>query len=96
MSDIRQESFWTNLVKKIAAIIFKSVGLKNQAASHHQHVVPHDQGWAIKGEGNSRYTEIFDRQSAAIERATEIAENYKADVIIHGKDGTIRDRRSYR
>ncbi|MFT7544348.1 MAG: hypothetical protein ACI8YO_001128, partial [Gammaproteobacteria bacterium] len=34
-------------------------------------------------------------QDDAIDRARDIAVNYKSDVIIHGKDGRIRDRRSY-
>jgi uncharacterized protein YdaT len=59
-------------------------------------VVPHPEGWAVKGEGNERYTGIFDYQDEAIERAKDIAYNYRADVIIHRQDGTIRDRISYR
>ena len=58
-------------------------------------MVPHEEGWAVKGAGNERYIEIFRTQSEAIERAKEIARNYKSDVIIHKKDGKIRDRYSY-
>ena len=32
----------------------------------------------------------------AIERAKDIAQNYRSSVIIHRKDGTIRDRISYK
>jgi len=59
-------------------------------------VVPHEEGWAVKGEGNEKYTYITNLQSEAIERAREIAINYRADVIIHRADGSIRDRMSYR
>lgn len=95
MSDIRDQSFWTSLVRKVLKILFKSAGFKSTASTRNQHVVPHTEGWAIKGEGNQRYTDIFDTQSEAINRARQIAINYRSDVIIHGKDGTIRDRRSY-
>lgn len=71
------------------------MGVKTRPATHNQHVVPHDEGWAIKGEGNERYTAVYDYQDDAIKRAKDIARNYKSDVIIHRKDGTIRDRLSY-
>lgn len=95
MSDIRESNFWINLLKKIAGIILKNMGVRTSPATHHQHVVPHPEGWAVKGEGNEKYTAIYPYQEDAIERAREIARGYRADVIIHRKDGTIRDRISY-
>ncbi|MCO6489063.1 MAG: DUF2188 domain-containing protein [Phaeodactylibacter sp.] len=62
---------------------------------NHQHVVPHPEGWAVKGEGNERYTAIYKYQDDAIQRAKDIARNCRADVIIYRQDGTIRDRISY-
>ena len=96
MADINSSSFWSNLFKKILRIVFKNAGLRNRPPTHHQHVVPHPEGWAVKGEGNERYTGIFDYQDEAIQRARDIAINYGSDVIIHREDGTIRDRMSYR
>lgn len=90
-----KQNFWLNLLKKIARIIAKDMGGSTKN-SQHQHVVPHEEGWAVKGEGNERYSGVFDTQKQAIKRAREIAENYKSDVIIHGKDGSIRDRMSYK
>lgn len=89
-----ESNFWVNLLKKVLSIIFKNLGMTNSSRAKHQHVVPHEEGWAIKGEGNTKYTGVFDRQSDAIDRAKEIARNYNADVIIHSSDGTIRDRLS--
>lgn len=60
-----------------------------------QHVVPHEDGWAIKGEGNQRATEVHDTQADAIERAREIARKQGSEVVIHRRDGTIRDSDSY-
>ncbi len=96
MSDLREGKFWTNLLRKIIEIILKNLGVRTRPPTHHQHVVPHPEGWAVKGEGNERYTGVFDYQDDAIDRAREIAQNYGSDVIIHRKDGSIRDRRSYR
>lgn len=95
MSDIRESNFWLSLLKKIIKIILKSMGVRTTAPTHNQHVVPHPEGWAVKGAGNEKYTAVYDRQDEAIERARDIAINYRSSVIIHRKDGTIRDRMSY-
>lgn len=60
-----------------------------------QHVVPNNDKWAIKGEGNSKYTKITQTQGEAIEIAREIARNQQSELVIHRKDGTIRDKDSY-
>ncbi len=60
-----------------------------------QHVVPHDGGWAVQGEGNSRATAVHDTQSAAIEQARDIARNNQSEILIHGRNGQIRERDSY-
>jgi len=96
MAKITERKFWTDLLEKILKILHKSAGGRTTKRTNHQHVVPYeDNDWAVKGEGNVKYTATFDTQEQAIRRATEIAKNYKADVIIHRRDGTIRDRRSY-
>jgi uncharacterized protein YdaT len=60
-----------------------------------QHVVPHEDGWAIRGEGNQRVTSVHDTQREAADRAREIARNQSSEVVIHRRDGTIRDSDSY-
>lgn len=60
-----------------------------------QHVVPHPDGWAIKGAGNSKATKVVDTQAEAINFAREIAKNQKSEVVIHRPDGRIRDKDSY-
>jgi uncharacterized protein YdaT len=60
-----------------------------------QHVVPHEDGWAVRGEGNQRVTSVHDTQGEATERAREIARNQRSEVVIHRRDGTIRDSDSY-
>ena len=59
------------------------------------HVVPHPEGWATKTEGASRAGVVVDTQREAIERAREQAERQGVEVVIHRKDGTIRDSDSY-
>jgi uncharacterized protein YdaT len=63
--------------------------------SKNQHVVPHPDGWAIKGEGNSRATKICDTQREAIDRGREIAQNQHSELLIHDRHGQIRERDSH-
>lgn len=60
-----------------------------------QHVVKTEDGWGVRGENNTRNTQNFDMQRAAINRAREIAINQKSELLIHGRDGQIRDKHSY-
>ena len=60
----------------------------------YQHVVPHPDGWAVRGEGNSRATSVHDTQREAINVAREIARNQGGELLIHGRDGQIRERDS--
>ena len=60
-----------------------------------QHVVKTESGWGVRGENNTRNTQNFDTQQAAINRAREIAINQNSQLLIHGRDGQIRDKHSY-
>ena len=37
-----------------------------------QHVVPHQDGWAVKGAGNQRATSVHDTQQQAIDAGRDI------------------------
>ena len=60
-----------------------------------QHVVQVENGWAVKGEKNAKATKITKTQKEAIEVARSIAKNQNSEVVIHGKNGKIRDKDSY-
>ncbi len=60
-----------------------------------QHVVPHNGTWAVKGDGSQRATKILTIQQEAIDVARRIARNQGSDVVIHGRDGRIREKDSY-
>lgn len=60
-----------------------------------QHVVRHDDGWAVRGSGSSRATSVHSTQADAIEAARTIARNQESELFIHGRDGQIRERNSY-
>jgi hypothetical protein len=60
-----------------------------------QHVVPHPDGWAVKGEKNERASSVHRTQEQAIHDAQRIAKNQRGEVVIHGRNGKIRDSDSY-
>jgi uncharacterized protein YdaT len=96
MASITTAQFWIDLLKKIIKAVAKKNGIRTSAPTHNQHVVPNEDGWAVRGEGNQRITASYNYQDDAIDRAKEIAKNYGSSIIIHRADGTIRDRISYK
>lgn len=60
-----------------------------------QHVVPLGNGWAVKSEGSKKFTVITETQREAITVARNIAKNNNSELIIHGRDGKIREKDSY-
>lgn len=64
-------------------------------AGKNQHVVPHQGGWAVRGAGSQRATGVFETQQEAISRAREISRNQGSELLIHGRNGQIRERDSH-
>lgn len=61
-----------------------------------QHVISNsDGGWNVKGAGNSKVTINVPTQKEAIKIATGIAKNQKSEVVIHNREGRIREKNSY-
>lgn len=61
-----------------------------------QHVTPNPNGgWNVKGAGNSKSTVNVATQKEAIKIATGIAKNQKSEVVIHNREGKIREKNSY-
>ena len=52
------------------------------------HVLKRDSGWAVKKEGTSRASRIYDTQVEAIKEARKLTITGH-DVVIHKKDGSI-------
>lgn len=64
-------------------------------SKRNQHVVPHPNGWAVKGAGNSKATSVHSTQLKAINEAKSIAQNQGSEMLVHGRDGQIRERNTY-
>ena len=60
-----------------------------------QHVVKHENGWAVKGAGNEKATKVVSTQKEAIEVGKQIAKNQQSELLIHGRDGKFREKNSY-
>ncbi len=59
------------------------------------HVVPHQDGWAVRKEGNDRASRVVDTQKEATQIARDQARREQVEVVIHRRDGRIRDSDSY-
>lgn len=64
-------------------------------AKKNQHVVPKGKQWGVKGAGNSKCTSVHKTQGEAIDAAREIAKNQQSEMLIHGRNGRIREKNSY-
>ena len=51
--------------------------------------------WAVKTENSTKSVKVTDTQQEAIERGKSIAKNNQSELIIHGRDGKIREKNSY-
>ena len=84
---------WINILIELLEAFFKSS--RSKPRTWNQHVVPYNNDWAVRREGNKRITSKHRRQDTAIRKAKRLAKKHNADVIIHRQDGTIRDRINY-
>lgn len=60
-----------------------------------QHIVPRNGGWAVQPAGGQRASSVHDTQREAIDRGRDVARNQNSELLIHGRDGRIRDRDSH-
>ncbi|MGO4278188.1 DUF2188 domain-containing protein [Cupriavidus sp. KB_39] len=58
------------------------------------HVVPAGDGWAVEAAGGGKRT-TYETQEEAIKAGTERAQRDKVELLIHGRDGQIRERNSF-
>ncbi len=73
----------------------KGAAVKRKTGRMYLHVVPRVDGWAVRTEGHSRATSTHSSQREAIEAARKLAKDTATELVIHGRDGRIRERDSY-
>lgn len=54
------------------------------SSKRNQHVVPHQDGWAVRGAGAQRATETFDRKVEAVQAGRNLARRQGTELVIHG------------
>jgi hypothetical protein len=59
------------------------------------HVVPSEKGWRVEVEGSNRARSVHGTQAQAREAAREIARRTKRELVVHGRNGQIRERNTY-
>jgi hypothetical protein len=59
------------------------------------HVVPRNGEWAVRKEGAERDSSHHGTQSAAIDAARHTAQREGTELLVHGRDGQIRERDSH-
>jgi hypothetical protein len=59
------------------------------------HVVPSETGWRVETEGSSRARSTHQTQAEATRAAREVARREKVELLVHGRNGRIRERSSY-
>ncbi|SDR04337.1 DUF2188 domain-containing protein [Virgibacillus salinus] len=60
-----------------------------------EHVIAHNDGWAVKSSNAQRASDVFDNKNDAVERAREIANNKGTSLKIYKQDGSIQENHSY-
>lgn len=60
-----------------------------------QHVVPRPEGWAVQKSNGLRASSLHDTQQEAINAARELARKQETELVIHGRNGQIREKNSY-
>ncbi|MFK2819239.1 DUF2188 domain-containing protein [Flavobacteriaceae sp. LMIT009] len=88
----KRDKSWLRVLIELLEAFFNSSRETSRPRTWNQHVVPYEDGWAVRREGNKRITSKHRKQSTAIRKAKSLAKKHKAHLIIHRSDGTIRDR----
>jgi Uncharacterized protein conserved in bacteria (DUF2188) len=60
------------------------------------HVVPSDKGWRVEIEGTGDARSTHKTQAEAAQTARRIARQNKTELLIHGRNGRVRERNTYR
>ena len=64
-------------------------------SKRNQRVVPHKDGWAVRGAGSQRASSVHPTQREAIEAGRNIVRNQETELFIHDRHGRIRERDSH-
>lgn len=64
-------------------------------AKRDYHVVPHQDGWAVRREGSDRASSVHDTKQEALQNGRGLAQGARVELVIHGQDGQIQNSNSF-
>ncbi len=73
----------------------QTLGMDEDTTNSHQHLLPHEDGWALKRTGAARPSFTFENKQDALVKAIEVARNQKTILVVHGRDGRVQEQRDY-
>lgn len=76
-------------------LFFNPINIKTMGENQHVTLRPNG-GWQVKDADNENATTVPKKQNETISAATRIAKNQKSALVVHGTNGRIRDKDSYR
>lgn len=82
-------------VDVVVEVVGKIRKFRPEKARTTMHVKPHKGRWAIRREGAQRVSSIHDTQREAIVIARDRTRKSRGVLVIHARDGSIRDRKYY-
>ena len=59
------------------------------------HVVSRDTKWAVEVEGNKQASSSHNTQAVAIKAGRVQARRNKSELLVHGRNGKVRERSTY-
>ena len=59
------------------------------------HVTPKGKNWAVKSAGSSRPAIVTTTQNEAINIGKNMSKNRESELLVHGRNGRIRQKNSY-
>lgn len=70
---------------------------KTKSKTDTHRITPIDNGekWSLKRDGAQRSTKVFNTQREAIEEGRRISRNQQTELVIHGRNGRIREKDSH-
>lgn len=58
-------------------------------------VMTHENGWQVKTDGAGKAAKVCTTQKECIDYGKQQAQRNNAELVIHGKNGQIREKNSY-
>lgn len=86
----------SQLSEKLDALSATLDAQKTAATATVYHVVPHEEGWAVKRESAERATSVHDTKKEAVSSGRNDARAHvPSQLIVHKQDGTVQETFSY-